>query len=140
MKTKARRYHPGFILSFAALLAALPTMTRADEAAPPPPPEHRRERGPDLERLAADLGLSDDQRAKMKGLIEQERSEMEALRADTSVAKEDKRAKGGEIHKKYRDLRDAILTPEQRTKMKDMMDKRRAEHGDKGGPPPADQK
>jgi Spy/CpxP family protein refolding chaperone len=141
MKTKPRRYHPGLILSFAALLSALPALVIAEDAAPaPPPPEHRRERGPDLERIAAELGLNDDQKAKMKALLEQERTEMESLKADASVAKEDKRAKGMEIHKKYRDLRDAVLTPEQRAKQKAMMEKRRAEHGDKGGPPPADQK
>src|SRR3954468_13491196 len=133
MKTKARRYHPGLILSFAALLASLPALALAEEPTSPPPSEHRRERGPDLERLATELGLTDDQKAKMKGLMEQERAEMDALRADTSVAKEDKRAKGGEIRKKYRDLRDAILTPEQKAKMKEMMEKRRAEHADKGG-------
>ena len=141
MKTPNRRYHPGLILSFAALLAALPSMSRADEAAPPPPPsEHRRERGPDLERIAADLGLTDDQKAKWKGLMDQERGEMEALRADTSVAKEDKRAKGGEIRKKYRDLRNAVLTPEQLAKQKELMEKRRAEHAEHGDKPADQQK
>ena len=140
MKTKARRYHPGLILSFAALLAALPAISRAQDSTPPPPSEHRRERGPDLERIAADLGLTDDQKAKWKGLIDQERGEMEALRADTSVAKEDKRAKGGEIRKKYRDLRNAVLTPEQLAKQKELMEKRRAEHAEHGDKPADQQK
>jgi periplasmic protein CpxP/Spy len=145
MKTNPRRYHPGLILTFATLLASLPAMGVADDAAPSAPPEHRREKMREsADRLADELGLSDEQRAKMKPLFEQEKAEMDALRADTSVAKEDKREKGMEIHKKYRDLRDAILTPEQKAKAdkmrEEMMSKRHGEHGDKGGQPPADQK
>ncbi len=143
MKTKALRYRPFLILSVAGLLASLPAISRADDTPPPPSAEHRRERGPNLERIAAELGLTDDQKAKWKGLMDQERAEMEALRADTSVAKEDKRAKGGEIRKKYRDLRNAVLTPDQLAKQKELMEKARAEHGDhaeRNGPPPSDQK
>lgn len=113
MKRPTRRYHPGLILSFAALLAALPAISRADAAAP----ASRREKMQEgADRLADELGLSDDQRAKMKPLFEQERAEIDALRAAPSVAKEDRRAKAGAIHKKYRDLRDALLTPEQKAK------------------------
>jgi Spy/CpxP family protein refolding chaperone len=125
MKSPTRRYHPGLILSFAALLAALPAISRADDSAP----SSRREKRQDtVERLADELGLSDDQRAKLKSLGDQERVELDALRADASVAKEDRRAKAGVIHQKYRALRDAILTPEQKAKadkMRENFGKRR---------------
>jgi len=125
MKSSPRRYHPGLILSFAALLAALPAISRADESAP----SSRREKmQAEANRLADELGLSEEQRAKLKPLFEQERVELDALRADTTVAKEDRRAKAGVIHKKYRELRDAILTPEQKAKsdkMRENFGKRR---------------
>jgi Spy/CpxP family protein refolding chaperone len=119
------------ILTFAALLAAVPTLVRADA----PPSEARRERMQEgAKRMADELGLTEDQRTKWKSYAEQERAELEALKADTSVAKEARKAKAGDIHKKYRDLRQAVLTPEQRIKadqMRDKMEKRRGEHGDK---------
>lgn len=125
MKRPVRRYHPGLILTFAALLASLPAISRAEE----PAPSGRREKMSDsADRLADELGLSDEQRAKLKPLFVQERAEIDALRADTSLAKEDRRAKAGAIHKKYRELRDAILTPEQKAKadkLRENMGKRR---------------
>jgi Spy/CpxP family protein refolding chaperone len=131
MKRISRPYHPGLILTFAALLAALPTLGVAEEAAPSSRREKMRE---GADRMADELGLTDEQRAKMKPLMEQERTELEALRADTSLTKEARRAKAGEVHRKYRELRDAILTPEQRAKadkMRDNFGKRRGEQGDK---------
>lgn len=131
MKTPSRSFHPGKILALAAVLAAVPHLVRADT----PPPEARRERMQEgAQRMADELGLNEDQRAKWKSYAEQERTELEALKADTTVAKEARRAKAGEIHKKYRDLRQAVLTPEQRTKanqMRDKIEKRRGERGEK---------
>ena len=134
MKRPTRSYHPGMIVTFAALLAALPTLgLAADESAP----ASRREKMQEgADRLADELGLTADQRAKMKPLFEQERAEIDALRADTSIAREDRRAKAGAIHKKYRELRDALLTPEQKAKA----DKMRADmgkHRDGGDKPDA---
>ena len=131
MKRPSSSYRPGMILALAAVLAAVPTFVRADE----PAPEDRRERMKEGgRRMADELGMSADQREKWKSYAEQERAELDALKADTAVAKEARRAKAGEIHKKYRDLRQAVLTPEQRVKadqMRERMEKHRAEHGEK---------
>ncbi len=125
MKRPTRSYHPGLILTFAALLAALPTLGRAEGTAP----ATRREKMQDgADRLADELGLSDEQRAKLKPLFEQERAELDVVRSDTTLAKEDRRAKAAAIHRKYRDLRDAVLTPEQKAKaakLRENMGKRR---------------
>src|SRR6478736_2448129 len=132
MKRFTRSYHPGMILTFAALLAALPTLSRAAE----PAPEGRREKvQAGADRMAEELGLTADQRAKLKPLFEQERAELEALRADTTIAKEDRRAKAGVIHKKYRELREAILTPEQRAKAAKMRENFGKHHGDNADKP-----
>ena len=131
MKRPSPSYRSGTILALAALLAAVPTFVRADE----PPPEARREKMKEgAQRMADELGMTADQREKWKSYAEQERAELDALKADTAVAKEARRAKAGEIHKKYRDLRQAVLTPEQRVKadqMRERMEKHRAEHGEK---------
>ena len=137
MKRLSRSYHPGMILTLAALLAALPALSRAEE----PAPEGRREKMQAAgDRMAEELGLTEEQRAKLKPLFEQERAELDALRADTTVAKEDRRAKAGVIHKKYRELREAILTPEQRAKAEKMRENFRKNHGDRDEKPADPQK
>ncbi len=75
------------------------------------------------DRMADELGLSDEQRTKIQELARQEKSELEALRADTALAKEDRKAKAHEIRENYRAQRHAVLTPEQRTKAEKMRGK-----------------
>ncbi len=117
----------------ALLLSSLPALRAADQARPDgPPPGERRERMGD--RMGEALGLNDDQKAKMKAIGDQERSEMQALRADTSVSKEDRRAKAQAIHEKYKAQRDALLTPEQKAKADQFREKGR-ERMEKGGGP-----
>lgn len=74
--------------------------------------------------MAEALGLSDDQKAKMKEIFQQEKAELDALRASAAGTKEENRAKGKAIRDKYREQRHAILTPEQRTKADQMHEKR----------------
>jgi Spy/CpxP family protein refolding chaperone len=64
----------------------------------------------------------------MQAINQQEKAELDALRDNAAVAKEDRRAQAKAIHEKYRDQRHSILTPEQRTKadsMRGKMEKRR---------------
>ena len=107
----------------AIILIATPLLRAADEIRPDGPRpmgEHRERMG---ERLADELGLTDDQKARMKAIGDQERSEREALKADTTLSKEDRHAKMKEIHEKYRSQRDAVLTPEQLAKAEKMRGK-----------------
>ncbi len=119
-----------FALS-AVLISLTPAVRAADEARPDgPPPGERRERMGD--RMAEALGLNEDQKAKMKAISEQERAEMQALRADTALAKEDRKAKAQAVHEKYKAQRDALLTPEQKVKADKFREKGR-ERMEKGG-------
>ena len=142
MKTSLKSFHSSLVIALGALLATLPAAYAVDTAAPsaPPSPEARHERMEKAgDHMAEELGLTDDQKAKWKALGAQEKSELDALRADPSVAKEDRRAKAGEIHKKYRAQREAILTPEQKSKadkMHERMEKRLEERHEKGGDKP----
>lgn len=103
-----------FVLG-ATLLAGAPGLRAGDAPRPDgPPPFARGERMGG--RMAERLGLSDDQKAKMKQIGEQERAELEKLRADASLDQAARRAQWQAIHEKYRAQRDAILTPEQKAK------------------------
>ena len=133
------------VLVLGAALLILPAL-RANDVPPGgpgggPPDGNREMRREKMgERMAQELGLSDDQKAKMKALEQQEKSELDALRANTALAKEEKHTQAEAIRKSYKDKRDALLTPEQLTKAKAMREKmkdRMEEHrGERHGPPP----
>lgn len=136
MKTPTKRYHPSLTFAIGVLLASLPAAYSAEsEATPPTMPEARRERmEKGADRMAAALNLTDDQRGRFKAINEQEKAELKTLRGDTTLSEDGRRAKAGEVHKKYKDQRDALLTPEQKTKadkMRERMEKRRDRDGDK---------
>lgn len=134
MKNQSRLY---VLLAGLSLLAV--SALRADE--PTDKPAHKREHTPAAvsERVSKELGLSAEQDAKWKAIGEQEKAAMQALRDDTSIAKEDKRAKALEINKGFADQRRAILNPDQTKQFNDMRAKmrergeRRAKGEKKGG-------
>ena len=149
-----KNYLKSLVPVLGAALLLLPALRADDVPAGGPgggPPngqrEMRREKMGD--RMAQELGLSDDQKAKMKDLNQQEKAELDTLRTNTALAKEDKHAQAEAIRKSYMDKRQAVMTPEQREKakaMREKMGKHMEEHrGEghperKGPPPPADAK
>jgi Spy/CpxP family protein refolding chaperone len=131
--------HPRFLLvALSAALLSLPSLSAADAPAGGPPDGPRGERREKMgERMAGELGLSADQQAQMKQLNQQEKAELEALRENTALAKEDKRAQLDAIRKSYMEKRQAIMTPEQREKarhMREKMGKRMEERRGEGRP------
>lgn len=129
-------------LILALAVVALPAL-RAEDS-PSDKSERKRERDPGamMERATKELGLTADQEAKWKAINQQEKAALKALREDTAVAKEDKRAKAREINQGFAAQRRAILTADQavkldekrdemRDKRRDRMEERR-EHGPKG--------
>lgn len=104
-----------------------------------PPPQGGNEQGmrrpgveQRLQRLSQELNLDDQQKAKIKPILEAEHKQMEALRSDSSLSPEDRRAKFREIHENTLKQMNPILTPEQQEKFAAMR-KKRMEH--RGGPP-----
>jgi Spy/CpxP family protein refolding chaperone len=137
------------VLVLGSALLVLPALRAEEGPAGGPaggPPEGRREMRREKmgDHMGAELGLSDDQKARIKDLNQQEKAELDALRDNTAGAKEDKRAQFQSIRKSYMEKRQAIMTPEQREKakaMREKMGKRMEEHrGERQGPPPADAK
>jgi protein CpxP len=112
------------------------TAAMAQDTPPPPPPADQTQGPPPggpggrgmnpqrrLEMMQKQLNLTPDQTTQIKALMEDERSKMEALRTNTSLAQQDRRSQMMSIRQDGETKTRALLTPEQ--------DRRQG-----GGPPP----
>jgi len=84
---------------------------------------------PNAEQFAKDLGLTDDQKAKVKAVMEESQTKMRSLREDTSIQAADKMAKAKELRADTMSKMKEILTADQYTKWQHMQRNRPA-----GGP------
>lgn len=84
-----------------------------------------------VNKMAAELNLTDDQRTKIEPILAERQEKMEALKADTATAPAAKKEQFRAIMKKSNADLAAVLTPEQQEKMKSM------HKGHKGGEAPA---
>lgn len=83
--------------------------------------------GMDLERMTKDLGLTEDQTAKLKAMQEEMRDAMRKMREEGGGFEGMREAMG-----KMREKMNEILTPEQQKKMEEMRGQR-GQRGDRGG-------
>jgi Spy/CpxP family protein refolding chaperone len=99
-----------------------------------------------LERMSTCLGLTADQKAKMAPILAEQSKEMKALHDDAKLTRDQRKQKMQEVRAKYQSSIDAILTPEQKTKLgtKGMCERKghKMRHGPmmqdtKPAPPPA---
>jgi periplasmic protein CpxP/Spy len=67
--------------------------------------------------MAKELGLTADQKTKLKAIQQDQRKQAKALKADTSLSQDQKVAKLKELRQSGMEKRDAILTAEQREKL-----------------------
>jgi periplasmic protein CpxP/Spy len=65
-----------------------------------------------------DLNLTDDQKAQMKKIHQDAKAQIEAVNNDSSISAEQKHAKIQAIHRDTYKQVEAMLTPEQREKMR----------------------
>jgi Spy/CpxP family protein refolding chaperone len=65
-----------------------------------------------------DLNLTDDQKAQMKKIHQDAKAQIEAVNNDSSISAEQKHAKLQAIHRDTHKQVEAMLTPEQREKMR----------------------
>ena len=75
--------------------------------------------------VAQALGLTEDQQAKLQPIIQEEMSQINAVRNDTSLSAEQKQQKVDQIRQTQFPKIQAILTPDQRKKLADMQDQAR---------------
>ncbi len=105
-------------LGLAMLVAGISAAAIAADS--PPPPAAPAPAGPHDDfraHVAAKLGLSADQQKKLDELRGKQRAELEALKADQSLAPDARRGKAMAIFENYRTQMKAVLTPEQQEKM-----------------------
>ena len=119
-------------------LCALPMMAQQDTA-PAAPQQgegmHGPRRGDMTAMLTKQLNLTADQQTQVKAIDDDTRSQMMAIRNDTSMSKADKRSKMMDLHKSSNDKIRAVLTDDQKTKfdaMQAKMQERMKEHKQAG--------
>jgi protein CpxP len=78
-----------------------------------------------LQKVATELNLTDDQKAKIKPLLQDEYNQLTAVHNDASLSQDQKVAKAKEIHATAKSEIQAILTPEQQTKFAQMKEQLR---------------
>ncbi|RYY59197.1 MAG: hypothetical protein EOO12_16460 [Chitinophagaceae bacterium] len=79
----------------------------------------------------AALNLSADQKTKLKSIHDREKTEMDALRSNTSLSADQRRTQAKAIHEKYGAERKAILTPEQQQKAAQFREQWKDRRGDR---------
>ena len=136
-------------LAAGSLLALSPAL-RADDATntppagPPaggPPPGDRgpgmRGRGPDFNMIAERLKLTDDQKPKVKAILDDQMQQMRDLWQNQDLSREDRMAKMRAIREAADTKLKAVLTDEQFKQYQEMRPMRGGpRNGPPGGPPP----
>ncbi len=78
-----------------------------------------------LERLSTELKLTDEQKPKIKAILEESRKKMQELRGDSNLSDEQRREKLQTLRTEERNKMKAVLTPEQFEKLQNMRPGRR---------------
>lgn len=86
-----------------------------------------------FDEMKTNLGLSEDQATKIQAIMKEAAPAMQALRDDTSLSQEDRRAKFQELRKQTDEKIGAVLTPEQKTKWEAAREERRKQRQGGGG-------
>jgi periplasmic protein CpxP/Spy len=97
---------------------------------------HGMHNGPDqqLARLTKELKLTKDQKAKIKPILEDEYQQMSRLRQDTSMSRQDRRAKFMAVREKSMGQVRSLLTDKQQAKLQQIEQQRRERMRHGGGP------
>ena len=86
-----------------------------------------------LQRMTQMLNLTDDQQQKIKPILETESTQMQTLRSDTSLSREDRMAKMKQIRESTASQINPILTPDQQKQYTEMMSRMGPGRGPGGG-------
>ncbi len=74
--------------------------------------------GQRLERLSKELKLTDEQKAQLMPILEDEQKQFQAIRNDDSLSREERWSKMQGIRQASRERMNAVLTPAQQEKLK----------------------
>jgi Spy/CpxP family protein refolding chaperone len=92
---------------------------------------------PQNESSKPDLNLTDDQKAQMKKIHQEAKAQIEAVNNDSSLSTDQKQAKIHGIRRDSHKQVEAMLTPEQRQKMRAWHRAHRGEKSNEQAPPSA---
>ena len=82
-----------------------------------------------LDHMSKELSLTDDQKAKIKPILDEQMKQMQDARQSSSTSDQDRRAKMKQIHENTMSQIRPILTSDQQKKLEEMMS-RRGERGE----------
>jgi len=99
-----------------------------------PDQDQQRPRGPDMKALAQQLGLNDDQTAKLKTILEKHRQEMQAMRQAGMQRGEEAMQQRHAQRDKHREELLTVLSYEQLYKFEKFMEQNRPRGRMGGGP------
>ncbi len=117
-----------------AFAIAIPFTFAQDAGTPPPPPPPgeqgpggpggpgKAQRGDRFKMMVEQLKLTEDQKAKIKPILEEDQKAMKALREDQSLDKATRRQKREEIIKRSGEQVRPLLTPEQQKTFDEIKD------------------
>ena len=123
------------MLTILVVLATCLLLTGQTSAAPQTSPQGHEAMGatsPEahVQMLSEKLNLTEDQKAKLKPIFQDQAQQLKAVRDDTSLTPEQKAAKKKAIHETTHDQINAVLTPEQQEKFKTMKQEGMEKHKD----------
>jgi periplasmic protein CpxP/Spy len=122
------------ILTILVLLAAALTFAQPSQESQAPTPDkhsgmhHEESADQHLQMLSEKLNLTDDQKAKVKPVLQDQMQQMKAVREDSALSEEQKRTKMKSIHESMHEQINAVLTPEQQVKFKQMKQEQMQKH------------
>jgi Spy/CpxP family protein refolding chaperone len=133
MNTKTISMLLGALLSTGAVLAQAPDQSpqsNAPQATQNQQARDHHEVNPDrqADHLGKKLGLTGDQVAQIKPILEARQQQMQGLRSDNSLAPQDRRAKAQEIMQDSKNKIEAVLNDNQKQQFEQMLQERRAHH------------
>src|SRR5215467_4227475 len=78
-----------------------------------------------LQEISSELNLTDDQKSKIKPVLQDEFQQLKGVKDDASLSPDHKQAKAKEIHESTNSTITSFLTPEQQKTLADMREKAR---------------
>jgi len=111
-----------FSFAIAAALTVPAPPAEASSRASLPQADQKKMMHDKLQEVVNDLNLSDDQKSKVKDIFTDAKSKREAIMNDTSLTDDQKRAKMKELHTGTMAKVNEVLTPEQRTQLKEKLE------------------
>ena len=96
---------------------------------------HHGQHASHLEWLSKELNLTDEQKAQVKPILDEQSKQMRATQEDTSLTQEQKHEKMKQIHQTTHSQINGILTPEQQKKFAELKEQHKGQReGSKESP------